>query len=231
MPEFELKELNAVVTTTNVKGLMPIDWQQQIDEVVRNYGKLVVLQGGKVSTSLEPPSFATVYTVVKGIDIEDRLPWLMDLYQGPFREMVSKVAGREVVVDGDKKFGVNINHLSLDTQKDGYELHTDINHWTALLAASTMKEGDGGELVHLLPDKTSVATRICEGWLYIFDGRTHPHKVELLNPKGHSRTRITVPMDYIFKGSIVERTEDFNALFGNGNGNGNGHLHLTNRAE
>lgn len=214
----EIRRLSDVVTAVNVESLMPPDWRQQIDNVVKSCGRLVTLQGGKVSTSLEDSSFTTVYTVVKGIDMEDHLPWLWELYQDSFRGMVSQVAEQEVVVDADKKFGVNINHLSLDTQRDGYELHTDVNHWTALLAASTMDEGDGGELIHVFPNGERTATRIKKGWLYIFDGRTHPHKVELLNPQGHSRTRTTVPMDYILKGSEVERPADLNAIFGNSNG-------------
>lgn len=214
----EMKRLNEVVTAVNVECLMPPDWRQQIDNVVMSCGRLVTLQGGKVSTSLEDSSFTTVYTVVKGIDMENHLPWLWELYQGSFLGMVAHVAGQKVEVDGDKKFGVNINQLRLDTQRDGYELHTDVNHWTALLAASTMDEGDGGELIHVFPNGERTATKIKKGWLYIFNGRDHPHKVELLNPKGHSCTRTTVPMDYIIEGSNVERPPDLDAIFGNDSG-------------
>lgn len=227
MAEFEIKRLNEAVATVNVSRLLPSKWRQQIDMVVKSFGRLVKLPGGKVSTSLEPSSFITVYKVVKGEDIEENLPWLTNLWQGPFREMASEVAGQEVVVDRDKKFGININNLSLDTQRDGYELHTDKNHWTVMLARDTMRKGDGGELIHVLSDGRRLATRIRAGWVYIFDGLNHPHKVELLNPEGRARTRTTVPMDYILKGSTVERTEDFNALFGNSMES----VNLTNEAE
>lgn len=214
LPPLEMVRLNEAVTSVNVESLMPPDWQQQIGNVVKEYGKLVTLQGGKVSTSMETDTFTTVYTVVKGQDIESTLPWLWELYRGQFRELVSKVAGQEVVVDADKKFGANINTLTKNTQQDGYELHTDINHWTALLAVTTMNEGDGGELIHVLPDETRRETRIQAGLLYIFDGRNHPHKVNLLNPQGSSDTRITVPLDYVLKGVKVERPPDLQAIFG-----------------
>lgn len=220
LPPLETVRLNEAVTAVNVESLMPPDWQQQIENVVKKYGKLVTLQGGKVSTSLEDDRFTTIYTVVKGGDIEANLPWVWELYQGPFRELVSKVAGQEVEVDPDKKFSANINTITKATQKDGYELHTDINHWTALLAVTTMHEEDGGELIHVLPDDGRVETRIRAGLLYIFDGRNHPHKVNLLNQEGSADTRITVPMDYVLKGVKVKRPDDLKAIFGNGNEQG-----------
>ncbi len=217
MPALEMVRLNEAVTAVNVESLMPSDWQQKIGNVVKEYGKLVTLKGGVVSTSMEPRTFTTVYTVVKGQDIEANLPWLWRLYQGPFRELVSQVARQEVEVDPDKKFSANINTLTKGTQKDGYELHTDINHWTGLLAVTTMHEGDGGELIHVLPDGTRKETRIQAGLLYIFDGRNHPHKVNLLKEEGSADIRITVPMDYVLKGVKVERPKDMEAIFGNGN--------------
>lgn len=218
----EIKRLNEAVTAVKVESLMPPDWQEQVAGVVSDCGKLVTLPGGKVSTSLENSNFTTVYRVVKGQDIEARLPWLWVLYQGPFRQLVSQVVGQQVIVDKDIKFGVNINEITLREQKDGYELHTDINPWTGMLAVTTMYERDGGELIHVLPDGTRAETRIKAGWLYIFDGRNHPHKVNLLNPEGSVNTRITVPMDYVFPGWDPKRPPDMNAIFGNGNGNGNG---------
>lgn len=215
MPPLEMVRLNEVVAAVNVESLMPPDWKLQIENVVRDYGKLVTLQGGKVSTSMEAAAFTTAYTVVKGQDIEANLPWLWRLYQGPFREIVSQVAKQEVEVDPDKKFSANINTLTKNTQRDGYELHTDINHWTGLLAVTTMYEGDGGELIHVLPDGRRKETRIQKGLLYVFDGRNHPHKVNLLNPQGSSDTRISIPMDYVLKGQKVERPADLEAIFGN----------------
>lgn len=214
----EMKRLNDVVTAVNVEAFMPPDWQHSIFEVVKNNGKLVPLKGGAVSTSMETEKFMTMYTVVTGQYIEANLPWLWKLYQGPFRKLVSQVAGQEVVVDPDKKFSANINTLTLKTQQDGYELHTDINPWTGLLAVTTMHEGDGGELIHVLPDGRRVGTRIQAGMLYIFDGRNHPHKVNPLNPHGNVDTRITVPMDYVFPGWDAKRPGDMEAIFGNGNG-------------
>lgn len=221
-PNFESMELirlNEAVTAVNVEPLMPPDYQFQIMEVVSRCGKFVELPGSKVSTSLEATTFTTGYTVVKGPDIKAYLSWCWKLYVSDFRDLVSQVAGQEVIVDPDPKFGVNINTITRKTQRDGYELHTDINHWTGMLAVTDIYKGDGGELLHVLPDGRRVETRIKAGMLYIFDGRNHPHKVNPLNPHGNAHTRITVPMDYVFEGETVERTEDFNALFGNGNGN------------
>lgn len=210
--------MNTVVTAANVVPLMPPDWQPQICEVARTNGKLVYFRGGAVSTSLEGEEFVTGYTVVTGPQIELDLPWLWQLYHGSFRKLVSLVTGQEVVVDPDKKFSANINMITLATQRHGYELHTDINPVTGLLPVSTMKKGDGGELLHMLPDGRMVVTRIKAGWFLIFDGRNHPHKVNPLNPQGGSDTRITVPMDYVFPGWDPKRPGDMDVIFGNGDG-------------
>jgi len=220
----EIKRLNEAVWAVNVEHLMPADWKEQINEVVANCSRSVTLVGGEVETSLEDPDFTTFYRVVKGDeeDIENRLPWLWILYQGTFRELVSHVAGHEVIVDPEKEFSVNINQLDRDDQIDGYELHTDTNPWTAMLAVTTMHEGDGGELIHKLPDGTIRETRIKAGYLYLFDGRNYPHKVYLLNPEGNAKTRTTVPMDYVFPGWNQKRPPKMKKIFGIRNGNGNG---------
>ncbi|GEM_PF-1481228 len=217
----EVRKINEAVAAVNVEADMPVDWQDRIKEVVAGSGKLVELPGGKVSTSLEKANFTTVYKVVKGQDIEEKLPWLYELYQGTFKDLVSEVAGIPMEVDKDKKFGININTLTKDMQKDGYELHTDINPWTGLLAVTTINEGDGGELVLISPKGRPMITRPQAGWLYIFDGRNHPHKVKLLRQEGKTDTRITVPMDYVNVGWYPKRPPDLEAIFGNGNGGNN----------
>lgn len=216
LSSFEMVRLNEAVVAVNVEPLMPPDWQQQIHGVVNKHGKFVELEGGKVSTSLESPEFTTAYSVVKGPDID--LPWLRELYEGPLQDMVEKVAGKPIIVDPEPEFGININTLTVPTQKNGYELHTDFNDWTALLAVTTMGEGDGGELIHVLPDGTKREISIQAGWVYIFNGNIHAHKVNPLNPEGRSVIRITVPMDFFEAGSIKKRPSDLKAIFGDENG-------------
>ena len=214
--KFEIVRLNDAVTAINVEAYMPPGWQLGIMEIVESKGKLVELPGGKVSTSMEKSDFTTVYKVVKGEAIKENLPWLFDLYQGKFREIVSEVAKKLVEPDGDEKFGININTITKETQKDGYELHTDINPWTGLLSATTMNVGDGGELVLLSHDGKQLKVRPKAGWLYVFDGRNHPHRVEPLTPDASSDIRITVPMDYVNLGWHPNRPIDMDAIFGNG---------------
>jgi hypothetical protein len=206
--------VNEAVTGVNVRALMPADWAQQIVDLVAGYGRHIILKGGQVSTSMEESGFTTAYTVVQGTDVERQLPWLWSLYLGSFRRFVSRIAQQKVSPDPDKEFAVNVNSLSRASQIDGYELHTDVNNWTALLAVNTMRPGDGGELTHLLPDGRRVTTRTQAGWLYIFDGKTHPHKVERLDPSGTAAVRITVPMDYVSDGLTLERPHDLEAIFG-----------------
>lgn len=231
--EIEIVQANPAVFVADVRPLMPSDWADQIDEVVRDYGKYSEFRGKSLETSLEPETFITAYRVVNGEIIVGKglLPWLVDLWGKDFCGMVSRAAESEVEPDDDKKFGININTLTIDTQKHGYETHTDANHWTALLARDTMGEQDGGELEHIVGGTilrgdngefkqvvggTTFATRVKMGFLYMFNGNEHPHKVRLLKPEGHSPRRTTIPMDYIFRGQSVERSERFDVLFGNG---------------
>ena len=214
---------NQAVVSVDVRSILPDRWGAPVRKVIESSGKDVSFRGG-FSTSRADESFITAYRIVDGEKIACSLPWLIELYRGPFRAIVSKIVG-EVEPDNNKKYGVNINTLSVDTQiGDGhvfaYEPHVDRNHITGMLAASTVNEGDGGELVLAYPDdwRPPMVTRIKTGRLYVFAGDIHEHAVARLNPEGRVRTRITIPMDYVYKGSVVERPEDMKVIFGNGNG-------------
>ena len=213
----EMIRLNEAVTAVNVESLMPSDWQRQILDVAEIHGKLVEFEGGKVSTSRENPDFTTIYKVVKGIDFRTQLPWLGELYRGIFRELVSRFAGEEVVVDPDKRFGANINQL-IRGMGDGYERHIDVNDHTGSLVVSTIPKVDWGEFFIMLPNGTKKEVEMKAGWLLIFNGNKHVHGVNKLNPYGGSATRTTVLLDYVKPGSKVERPSDMEAIFGNGNG-------------
>lgn len=206
----EWKRVNEVVLAVNVESLMPSDWKEQIDGVVERFGKFKKVPGGAVRTSHEPPSFITAYTVVTGDHIERELPWLWELYHGRFKSLVSEVAGQEVEVDPQPRYGANINAIDKATQVHGYEGHNDENDWTGMVAEHTMEEGDGGELLHELPNGSMVEARVESGWIYIFDGKHHKHKVK---PLIHASKRTTVPLDYVLPGTILVRTPDFENLY------------------
>lgn len=223
----ELIQVNPLVTAANVEHLMRLelpDWRRKIRRGVRDYGVHNTFRGGLAPSSLEPPEFTTSYIVVKGdvLDSHKALPELFKLWEGPFCDLVSIVAGREVEPDRSErsgsKFGININTLH---RGEAYETHFDYNPWTANVVVDEMKDGDGGQLVlirnHGKPNEERFVTRVRRGYVYIFNGCDHPHKVERLN----AWIRTTVPMDYGYKGIPVERPEAAlgAAIFPDGNGN------------
>lgn len=209
--------IDGAVWSVDIREMMPSSWKEQIDKTVEKHAKHSNLEGGAVSTSLAPKDYVTSYDVVTGDAIEVEMPWLMDLFRGRLRQLTEQLAGRLLVPSENVRAGVNINTMDRATQKSGYELHTDSNPWTVLLARHTMHDGDGGELVFKRsPEEKDVEigrVQIQEGHVYIFDGQTHPHQVLILT--GANR-RSTVPLNYWGPGEEAKRPADLDAgLYGN----------------
>lgn len=205
--------LDGAVWAVDISSLMPPTWREEIDGVVENHAFQSDLQGGAASTSLAPENYVTSYAVVTGDVIAEKMPWLIDLFRGRIRELVEEVAGEPLVPSENLRAGININTMDRDTQKDGYELHTDSNLWTALGARHTMRGGDGGELVikrsQEEKDVEIGRVQIQEGHIYIFNGQEHPHQVLILE---NAQRRSTVPMNYWRPGEEANRPSDLDGV-------------------
>ena len=213
----EARRLNEAVTAVDVRALFPEEQMHLIEAAAQKIAISAEFNGGDVDTSDEAPDFTTAYDVITGEQIEGNLPYLWNTYNGAVREIVSNVAGQEVFADQDRAFGINVNIMTLATQKDGYEKHIDSNQWTGLLAVTDINEGDGGELLHFSADdkdKLLSKTLIRKGFLYVFEGHKYHHKVERLSDDAKTPWRITVPMDYDSNQWTTNRPSNMSIIHG-----------------
>jgi len=78
------------------------------------------------------------------VTVWERLPWLIDLYRGHFRQLYEEAAGRRLHPTEDQRYAVVMN---VQEGGDRYECHVDTNPIEALLYVTDHPRGTGGELV------------------------------------------------------------------------------------
>lgn len=185
--------------TFDVASAMPDDWQDQLKQVARN---------DRVTKQLVPPHSTSregdevdalqVMTVV-GATMWEKLPWMVDLYRGYFRELYQRATGRAIYPAEDRRYAILMN---VQEGTDRYECHVDTNPVEALLYVTDHPRGSGGELVVA---NTTEARSVAEvdqdcsvlypvaGQLVFFDAREFPHYVRAMAEPG---LRVAVAMNF-----------------------------------
>lgn len=150
MPALEVApivEVEDCVWMVDVRPLLELahsDWNTEMLRVAKA-AEQKSIEGGSVGTSMAPSDFRTVYHPTNGLTIARELPWVLELYRNEFRDIVERTTGDSSVHLGrDLAHSLNMN---LTRPDKSYELHTDRNPWTALLAVTTVGEGEGGETI------------------------------------------------------------------------------------
>lgn len=194
MADFWYKEFDATAD-------LPLGWQQSIIEVADQDAKFKIIVASSVtSRELTKHVRIPVFTV-GGRVIQSRLPWLLDLYRGRFRDIAQTLTSETVSVADDLRYAVNLNvQRGIDMR---YECHVDSNPIEGLLYVTDHPPGKGGELVvakntHSRGEEaiSANATRIYPkaGKLVFFDARAHPHFVaSLTHPL---EERVVVAMNF-----------------------------------
>lgn len=200
---------------TDIAGLLPEGWQDDIARVSETSSVWQVLEGGSI-TSREASFDSTAdphVGVVTGDVVAREIPWLDALYRTQFLALINSLGVGEYEVSVDLRSGINLNTTLRGAR---YEWHVDSNPMTALLFATTHDASEGGQLV-FRPDPE---TRPDENWelqvspragtLLLFDAREAAHVVtEVLTGK-----RISVPMNY-YEAGKQERPSDLDGyLYG-----------------
>ncbi|SDC50804.1 2OG-Fe(II) oxygenase [Streptomyces prasinopilosus] len=138
---------------------------------------------------------------VDGTTIAGELPWLREMYYGPFRAVAQLACAEPVFAARDAHIGLNM-HIQRGSA-ERYECHVDSSPLSALLYVTDHPAGSGGELV--VSNRGDVrgreevdadATRVhpVAGQLVVFDARHRTHYVApLTDPDG---VRIVVVMPY-----------------------------------
>jgi len=201
-----VEKVGGVYTTHDLVKLnmVPSGWEAKVIEIARSDGRESVLDG-KSSTSREPPNTNPVrLKVVTGEVISTKLPWLHQLYRGQLLTWASEYAGRKMAVARDIVSGVNIN--CLEGRQSRYERHVDSNPVTGLLFASTLRPGDGGELVFERDGGAGdLIVNPVAGTFLLFDAR---HVTHYVKPLEKAPSRLSVPMNYYFEGDAQARPTD-----------------------
>lgn len=198
----------------DVASALPDGWQQMIDTVARD-DRVVKTLVPPHHTSREGRDVTSLQVMtVRGATVWERLPWLIDLYRGYFRELYQEATGRTIHATDDRRYAVVMN---VQEGGDRYECHVDTNPVEALLYVTDHPRGTGGELVVANDvDARSVeeVDRDCSvlypvaGQLVFFDARRFPHYVRALR-SGHRR--VAVGMNYYTDDTPEEtRPQDLN---------------------
>jgi len=88
---------------------LPRGWQRSILEVAEQDAKFKVLVASSVtSRELTTQVRIPVFTV-GGLVVHSRLPWLLDLYKGRFRDIAQTLTSEVVSVANDLRYAVNLN--------------------------------------------------------------------------------------------------------------------------
>lgn len=204
----------------DVSSAMPAGWREEIERVGRN-DRITKSLVPPHSTSREAPDIAALRIMtVRGSTMWERLPWLIELYRGYFRELYHNATGRSIHPTNDRRYAVVMN---VQEGTDRYECHVDTNPVEALLYVTDHPRGAGGELVVA----NDVSARSVEevdqdcsvlypvaGQLVFFDARRFPHYVRALREPG---LRLAVGMNYYTDDTPEQtRPQDLNDyLYGN----------------
>jgi 2OG-Fe(II) oxygenase superfamily len=183
----------------DVSTAMPVGWREEIEKVARNDRSIKHLVPPH-STSREGSDVTSLQVMtVRGHTMWERLPWLVDLYRGYFRQLYEEATGRRIYPTGDRRYAVVMN---VQEGTDRYECHVDTNPVEALLYATDHPRGDGGELVvanRVDAQSVEEVDQDCStlypvaGQLVFFDARRFPHYVRALRKPA---LRIAVGMNY-----------------------------------
>jgi len=203
----------------DVSSAMPAGWREEIEAVaLRDRVVRTLLPPHHTSREGSEVTSLQIMTV-RGPTVWERLPWLVDLYRGYFRQLYEEATGRAIYPTADRRYAVVMN---VQEGGDRYECHVDTNPVEALLYVTDHPRGTGGELVVA----NNVDARSVEevdadcsvlypvaGQLVFFDARRFPHYVRRLTS---GQLRIAVGMNYYTDDTPEEtRPEDLNGyLYG-----------------
>jgi hypothetical protein len=198
----------------DVSTAMPMGWREEIEQVARN-DRITKQLVPPHSTSREASDVTSIQVMtVRGGTVSERLPWLIDLYRGYFRELYEETTGRRLYPTEDKRYAVVMN---VQEGTDRYECHVDTNPVEALLYVTDHPRGTGGELVVANNvdarsvdevDKDCTVLYPSSGQLVFFDARRFPHYVRALRGPA---LRVAVGMNYYTDDCPEEtRPEDLN---------------------
>jgi len=200
--------------TFDVSTALPDGWCEELKQVARA-DRVTKFLVPPHSTSREASDVRALQIMtVRGQTMWERLPWVIDLYRGYFRDLYQEASGRKIYTTEDRRYAVVMN---VQEGTDRYECHVDTNPVEALLYVTDHARGTGGELVvannvdaqsvEEVDEDCSVLYPV-SGHLVFFDARRFPHYVRAMKSPG---LRVAIGMNYYTDDCPEEtRPEDLN---------------------
>jgi hypothetical protein len=195
---------------------LPQNWQAEVVEYAAKYARAISYRTNH-STSREGLDRTVDGWTVDTRAVWDELPWLVELYQGPFLEFGRSIHN-DLVPAEDEELAFNVNR---QFEWRG-EAHVDDNPMQGLLGLEQYRPGDGGETVFGRNPAAHSKGEINEdaehlylepGILYLFNGRLWPHYgnglrgLALRRARKLNQPRITIGFNY-FRTRIGDREAD-----------------------
>ena len=196
-------------TAFDVTSLLPLDWPDNVKMVAADADFRAFPRTPVLSREAEDVQYITRGRV-RADKVQQRLPWLYELYRGAFLERATQAWREPIKPASDDRYGIVLNVQQGDTMR--FECHVDSNPLTGLLFFTDHPAG-GGELVvgHDADavgvealEKDSSVIRPQAGQLIFFDGKTHPHYARRLLSK--SDARVVAVMNFYTESCPEEST-------------------------
>ena len=143
-------------------GLLPGDWEEQVRAGAAAPERVTV------ANPLTPSPEDGKFSILAGADVRARFGWLWDLYHGPIRAFVTQSAGRPVFPANRVSSAMTLNILTGSGADQDW--HTDATAMTGVFFATSMAEGEGGELEFRHPDGEVTQLRPRAGVFTCFPG-------------------------------------------------------------
>lgn len=164
------------------QGLLPRDWEAQVRAATAAPERVAIVTPG-----MPLPSDGQ-FSILDGTAVRARLGWLWDLYHRPLRAFVTQHFGDAIFPANRVSSSITLNILEgLGAEQDW---HTDTTRVTGVFFATTLAEGDGGELEFRGGDGETARLRPRAGTFACFSGPISHRVAPLLRPM----QRVAFPM-------------------------------------
>ena len=166
------------------QDLLPADWLEQVHAGAAAPERVAVTTPGM------PLPGDGQFSILAGTDVCARFGWLWDLYHRQIRDFVTQSFARPAFPANRVSSAITLNIL--EGAGAGQDWHTDANAVTGIFFATTLTEGEGGELEFRRPDGETAQLRPHAGVFACFPGHVS-HRVA---PLSLPTQRLSFPMIY-----------------------------------
>lgn len=186
-------------TAFDVTSLLPLDYPDDIKVVTADADSRDFPRTPALSREADSVRYITRGRVHAN-KVQQRLPWLYQLYRNDFLELAVQARGEPIKAAFDDRYGIVLNVQQGNMMR--FECHVDSNPVTGLLFFTDHPAGGGELVVGHDPDAVGIEAlekdgsviRPQAGQLIFFDGKTHPHYARAL--RSAADVRVVAVMNF-----------------------------------